>query len=186
MFILFIFLLITCTPIQIIYSFNLHSSELHIKSGSHALKALQRLLNFFESDANNLNLDGLYGLRVAQGQLNALHQILTSPKTKQIHLTDKNNIILSLSIQIERIANVSLKEIERTTSSYLHRFALVAYRPFITEYQSRKINRDFIENGPRDSDFDEEKSDQCFAELLGKIKKKIKIKDFIFFHSRFK
>ncbi len=170
MLIIFIFLLITCVPIQIISSSNFSSSELHLKYGSHALNALKRLLNFFESDANNLNLDGLYGLRIAQGQLNHLDQVLTSSINKQFYLTDKNHIIHSLSNQIERIANVSLNEIEREASAYLHRFSLIAYHPFIIEYQSRKLNKDLIENGKRISNFNEKESDKCFGELLGKIK----------------
>jgi len=166
MVIIFIFLLIICTPIQIISS----SSELHLKYGSYALNALERLLNFFESDANNLNLDGLYGLRIAQGQLNHLHQVLTSSINKQFYLTDKNHIIHLLSKQIERIANASLNEIEREASAYLHRFSLIAYQPFIIEYQVRKLDKDLIETEERISDFNEKESDKCFGELLGKIK----------------
>jgi len=168
---IFILILITFIPIQITYSSSFDSSELYTKNGGHALNALQRLLNFFESNANNLNLDGLFGLRIAQGQLNALNQLLTSSVNKQIYLTDKKNIIHSLSLQIERIANVSLNEIAREESLYLHRFSLIAYQPFVIEYQPRKINKYLIEHNERNSDFDEEESDKCFAELLGKLKK---------------
>ena len=172
MFIIFIIILIICNPIQ---TSNLPSSELNLKYGGHALNALQHLLNFFETDANNVNLDGLYGLRIAQGQLNALHQSLISSENKQIRVTDKNNIIDSLSIQIERIANVSLNDIAREASSYLHRFSLVASRPFVIEYKSKKLHKHFIDDNPRNSYFDEEESDQCFAELLGKSKIKMMI-----------
>jgi hypothetical protein len=185
MFIVFIFL-VTYTPIQIISSSNLPSPDFRIKYGSHAVNALQHLLNFFESDANNLNLDGLYGLRIAQGQLNALNQILTSSINQENYLTDKNNIIHSLSIQIERIANVSLNQIEREESEYLHRFSLVAYQPFVTKYQAKKIPKHLIENGERNSDFDEEESDKCFAELLGKFNKNNSIQSKSFFGFRFK
>jgi hypothetical protein len=180
MFIISIFIIITCASIQSIHSSSHSSPDLHIKYGGHALHALQRLLNFFESDANNLNLDGLYGLRIAQGQLNSLHETVNSPVNKQIYLTDKNNIIYSLSTQIERIANISLHEIAREASLYLHRFSIVASQPFIIEYQSRKIDKHFIENGQRNSDFDEEESDKCFAELLGKFQIKYSINIFSF------
>jgi len=163
---LFIFFIIY-SFIQIIYSSTLPSPELHIKYGGLALNALERLLNFFESDINNLNLDGLYGLRIAQGQLDVLHEILTSTSNEKSHITDKNKYIQSLSIQIERIANKSLTEIERKTSSYLHRFILIANKPFKIEYQLRKLKKNLIENGLRTSDFNEDESDSCFAELLG-------------------
>jgi hypothetical protein len=163
---LFIFLIIY-SSIEIIYSSTLPSPELHIKYGGLALNALERLLNFFESDINNLNLDGLYGLRIAQGQLDALHEILTSTSNEQSHITDKNKYIQSLSIQIERIGNKSLTQLERKTSSYLHRFILVASRPFKIEYELRKLKKNFIKNNLRNSDFNEDESDSCFSELLG-------------------
>ncbi|CAF5154873.1 unnamed protein product [Rotaria magnacalcarata] len=146
---------------------NFSSHELYIKYGDHALHALQRLFKFFESDANNLNLDGLYGLRIAQGQLNALDQILKPSTDRQIHLTDHNHIINSLSKQIERIANMSLNQIAYEQSTYLHRFALIVYHPFVLEYQSGRINKYLIEHDTQDSNFDEDKSGKCFAELLG-------------------
>lgn len=162
---LFIFLLI----IQHIYGSNPSPlSELYIKYGSHALNALQRLLNFLESDAQNLNLDGLYGLRIAQGQLNALDQHIALSSHRENDLTDKNQIIQSLSRQIERIANISLNQIQREDSAYLHRFSLVAYQPFVIQYRSKKIRKYLIETKERNSYFDEQQSDQCFAELLGK------------------
>lgn len=159
MFNLFIFLFIIGSSCSNIDAYNLSSSELHIKYASRALNALQRLLNFFESDASNLNLDGLYGLRIAQGQLIAL--------SEQNDILDQHQIISSLSKQIERIANVTLKQLEHEASSYLHRFSLVAHRPFIIEYQSKKILRHLIDKEERSDAFDEEESDQCFAELLG-------------------
>jgi hypothetical protein len=159
---LFIFFIIY-SSIQIVYSSTLPSPELHIKYGGQALNALEHLLNFFESDINDLNLDGLYGLRIAQGQLNILHEILN----EKSHITDKNKYIQSLSIQIERIANKSLTEIAQKASSYLHRFILVANKPFIIEYELRKIKKHFIENGLRNSEFNEDESDSCFSELLG-------------------
>ncbi|CAF1487486.1 unnamed protein product [Rotaria sordida] len=167
MLIKFIFIFIIYSSIQIVYSSNLFSHEFNIKNGGHALYALQQLLNFFESDANNLNLDGLYGLRIAQGQLNVLHQNLILSINKKNSLTDKNNIIHSLSIQIERIANISLNRIAYEEKSYLHQFYLIVYHPFVIDYQSRKINKHLIEHGKRNSNFHEEESDKCFAELLG-------------------
>ncbi|CAF2555667.1 unnamed protein product [Rotaria sp. Silwood2] len=182
MLIIFIFIFSTYAPIQIVCSSDFSSSEFDIKNGGHALHALQRLLNFFESDANNLNLDGLYGLRIAQGQLNALQQSLRSRINKKIHLTDRHNLIHSLSTQIERIANVSLQRIAHEASSYLHRFYLIVHHPFVIDYQSKKINKNLIEQGEGISNFDEEESDQCFAELLGSSDNPKSIKCFISEH----
>ncbi|UJR33015.1 hypothetical protein I4U23_020475 [Adineta vaga] len=156
-----------CSALHVITSSTLPSPELHMKYGGQALNALQRLLQFFEMDAKDLNLDGLYGLRIAQGQLNALHNTLTSSSNENTHLTDVHNHIQLLSNQIERIANKSLTEIARKTSAYLQRFTLVASKPFLIDYEIRKVKPHLIESGERISDFDEDVSDACFAELLG-------------------
>lgn len=169
MLLFFLFALITYTPTQFVYGSVVLSDEFRISYSGRALYALQRLLNFFESDANNLNLDGVYGIRIAQGQLNALHQVLKSSNDRESHVTDHNNIIYSLFTQAERIANLSLKQIAVESSSYLHRFSLIIYRPFKIDYQPRKINQNLIEQGIRNPYFDENISDQCFGELLGKF-----------------
>lgn len=168
MFITYLFLFLTYIPFQIIGDSNLLLPAIRLKYGSHALNALQRLLNFFESDARNVNLDGLYGLRIAQGQLNALKLSIDHENS----LTDKNHIIYTLSKQIDRIGNESLRTIEYEDSGYLHRFALIAYQPFEIEYQSKKLSKELIDKGERSSDFDENESDKCFAELLGEKQKK--------------
>ncbi|CAF3485185.1 unnamed protein product [Rotaria socialis] len=72
----------------------------------------------------------------------------------------------SLSKKIERIANISLNQIAYEQSTYLHWFALIVYHPFVLEYQSRRINKYLIEHDTQDSNFDEDKSNKCFAELL--------------------
>ena len=160
MFKIFIYFLILCfSSLSNIDASNPSAEELHIEYGGRALDALRRLLNFFESDAMNLNLDGLYGLRIAQGQLIALVQ--------QDNILDENQIISSLIEQIQRIANVTLKQLEHDAPAYLHRFSLVSYQPFLAEYQAKKIKKQLIETGERSADFNEEESDRCFGELLG-------------------
>ncbi|CAF2070685.1 unnamed protein product [Rotaria magnacalcarata] len=160
-------LLIFSIFIPIVTSSTLSSPELNIKYGGLALNALERLLNFFESDAKDLNLDGVYGLRIAQGQLNSLNEILTSSSHENQRFTDKNHYIQSLSIEIERITNRSLIALAKTASSYLQRFLLVASKPFQADYDVRKIKKKFFEKGSRTAKFDEDESDGCFAELLG-------------------
>lgn len=156
-----------CSTVHVKTSSALQSSELHIKYGGEALKSLERLLKFFESDVKDLNLDGLYGLRIAQGQLDTLRDIMINPTKKNIGVTDANNHIQSLSNQIERIANKSLKEIAWKDRSYLKRFALIATKPFVIDYEIRNIREDLLETGERISEFDEDKSDVCFSEILG-------------------
>ncbi|CAF1683281.1 unnamed protein product, partial [Adineta ricciae] len=156
-----------CSTVYVKTSSALPSSELHIKYGGEALKSLERLLKFFESDVKDLNLDGVYGLRIAQGQLDALHDKLINPLKKNIGVTDANNHVQSLSNQIERIANKSLEEIARKDTSYLKRFALIASKAFLIDYEVRNIKENLIETGERISEFDEDKSDVCFSEILG-------------------
>ena len=159
-----------CPSIQFVSSLTLDSPELHVKYGGQALNALVHLLKFFESDTNDLNLDGLYGLRIAQGQLNALQENLTNAQNSDI--TDRNHFVLSLSTQIERIANQSLTALASTATAYLQRFAALTSKAFAIDYEVRPINTHLIEHGSRTAEFDEEKSDACFAELLGSSEQK--------------
>lgn len=162
-------------PSEILSNPSDFSSKLNLKYGIQALDSLRQLLDFIESDADNLNLDGVYGLRIGQGQLNALHE-------QNNRFTDKTQIVSSLSNQIERIVNRSLVKIEVNSPKYLHRFASFADGPFTIEYQRRSIDRNLIEKNERDDDFDEELSDQCFGELFGKNKhKKNKFSIFLVF-----
>ena len=168
MYSVFIGLLLVVSSTPLTFDPVIPSPAVSTKYAGQALNALQRLLNFFESDAQNLNLDGLYGLRIAQGQLSALDQILTSSTKERLRVSDRRHIIQSFTDQIERIANVSLTVIAREQQVYFRHFALVASHPFVVDYQPRRIQRDLIKKGPRNSHFDEDHSDQCFAQLLGK------------------
>ena len=164
--------MIIVTICLILFSSNLisegltvDSNEFRLKHGGEALSALRKLLNFFESDAKNLNADGLYGLRIAQGQLTALGQNLNDKDRRRF--TDKHHLLNSLLTQIERIANESLIVIEETNPAYLRRFLKMVSRPFIIDYEIRSIDKTLFEKETRISDFDEDASDQCFGELLG-------------------
>ena len=153
-----------------VHSSALRSSELHIHSGGRALSALQRLLNFFESNPKNLNVDGLYGLRIAQGQLQALEQMFKAAESSGTHLTDHNQIVSLLLTQTERIANISLESLVSEQTSYLNQFFLVASKPFVIEYENRRVDKNFIVLNQRSSQFDEDDSDQCFVQLFGKFR----------------
>ena len=161
-----ILLFIGCLTLEFFYVSASSTRELNEKYAGQALHAMENLLNFFESDTKDLNLDGLYGLRIAQGQLDALQAILNEKKSESL-FTDENHLIQSLSDQIDRIANQSLIEIARQASDYLHRFVLMASRPFRTDYEQRSLNSHWIESGEKNGNFDEYESDQCFGELLG-------------------
>lgn len=154
-----------CAPT--VFSSALPPPELRVKYAGQALAALERLLQFFEQDAQDLNVDGVYGLRLAQGQLNALHEIFTSPSRNDARLTDSKHYVRSLSDQIDRIANRSLTAIASQSTFYLHRFALVTSRPFQIDYEPRTVQAHLIDKGVRNGSFDEDVSDACFAELLG-------------------
>lgn len=167
MYIKFLIFLIIIATIDVVKSLTLSDSSLRVKYGDEALNALDRLLKFFESDANDLNLDGVYGLRIAQGQLNALHEILTSKSNENHRLINNKNYVASLSKQIERIVKKSLTILAKDVSAYLHRFLLIASKPFQVDFEPRSIKKSLLEHGSKSSEFDEDESDACFAELLG-------------------
>ena len=142
------------------------SGDQRIQHASQTLNALQRVLDFFENDAKDINPDGVFCLRVAQGQLNALSQSLDS----STQLTDQKHIIQSFSTQIDRIAKKSIRQLADIDSVYFKRFSRLISREFMVEYRPRKLNQSLIEhNQEKDSFFDTELSDQCFSELLSQM-----------------
>ena len=81
--------------------------------------------------------------------------------------TDRSNIILSLLVQIDRIANDSRRAIESREPSYLRHFTFLLSKPFTVESSSKTIDDDLIETTPRkDRNFDGALSDRCFVVLL--------------------
>ena len=148
---------------------SVQSSTLNIEHAGYALNALQRLLNFFERDSQNINVDGLFCLRIAQGQLISLQQLLTSAviNDEGNYFTDQNHIIESLSQQIDRITNESWNEIVRRTPEYFQRFQILLSKPFTFESDAKKLQFNLIEtNNKKDSFFDTVQSDACFSELI--------------------
>lgn len=49
-------------------------NEQYLARISRALSRLYRLLNFFETDWRSINLDGLFGIRIAEGKLLFTHK----------------------------------------------------------------------------------------------------------------
>ncbi|CAF0776339.1 unnamed protein product [Didymodactylos carnosus] len=139
-------------------------AEIKDKYADKTLESLSVLIEFFEKHASDINLDGIYGLRLAQGQLLQLNDYLTKFKSKY---TDQNLHIKKLADKIDSIANESLSTIKQNFFDYYIRFLPVASKPFICEYKQRPIREHLIRQDNLDSTFDEDTSDDCFAEVLG-------------------
>lgn len=129
------------------------------------IDSLSNLLNFFQRDSVDLNIDGIFGIRIAQGQL----QIIKKNLIEENDRSSSNEIFLvdSFSSQIDKIVNESLKNIRPEDNLYFKRFSQMVSSPFMVESRIRLIKRNLIDNGEKNEIFDEIASDQCFGELLG-------------------
>lgn len=144
-------------------------SALNIEYAGHTLNALQRLFNFFQRDSRNINVDGLFCLRIAQSQLLALEQTMNSLNTETgKRLTDQHHILESFSQQLDRIINESWNELARRNTPYFQNFRFLLSRPFTFESHRKTLDLKLVETSTgKDSYFDLEQSDACFSELIG-------------------
>ncbi|CAF1605168.1 unnamed protein product, partial [Didymodactylos carnosus] len=108
----------------------------------------------------------VYGIRLAQGHLFLPNDYLTKSNSQY---TDDNLYIKTLADKIDLIANKSLAEVKINPFDYYNLFVLVVSKSFICEYKQRSTHEHLIRQDNLDSRFNENVSDECFAEVLGTI-----------------
>ncbi|XP_066295506.1 UPF0764 protein C16orf89 homolog [Branchiostoma lanceolatum] len=135
-------------------------------------EALQRAVRFFSDSYTETNLDGLYGLRVAEGQLILL---LESRNDDEHRVEFYDTVLDSLRQVLEEIsdvANRTLPEIEARNPGYYEQFLEVVNKPYIIEAFPRTL--EIQENDQykpsvkkRLPTFNEEESDKCMSYMMG-------------------
>ncbi|XP_035683109.1 UPF0764 protein C16orf89 homolog [Branchiostoma floridae] len=135
-------------------------------------EALQRAVRFFSDSYTETNLDGLYGLRVAEGQLILL---LESCRDDEQRLGVYDTVLDDLRQVLEEIsdaANRTLPEIDARNPGYYEQFLEVVNKPYIIEAFPRTLETDgYAQYNPsvkkRLPTFNEEESDKCMSYMMG-------------------
>jgi hypothetical protein len=144
------------------------------------LVRIDRAISFFEQDLKNVNLDGLYGIRYAQGTFigiisNAKHY--DASKASSTYKFVK--IFQLLEKRIEDLSRSIMLNVKQKDERYFDNFMILIDRPFVWRPQSTisadhsiVINSKIYESSLIQNEiknFNEKSSDSCFTHLLGGI-----------------
>ncbi|XP_028395060.1 UPF0764 protein C16orf89-like [Dendronephthya gigantea] len=145
------------------------SQKEYMRILNQTIHAIDRLLSFYEEEIEQVNLDAIFGLRVAEG---ALTLTRTSDSTLQAKQT--RYIYETLEKLRKQAASINMRaqaSIKKQSESYYRTFKDVVDKPwsFFQDFGSRKLpaikNRGIV-NESNDT-WDEETSDKCMSEALG-------------------
>ncbi|XP_069134715.1 UPF0764 protein C16orf89 homolog [Argopecten irradians] len=131
-----------------------------------SLEATEGLLDFFSEDYSSINVDGLFGLRVGEGQLLDAIDIC---ERKQICPFSLLSRLTSLSVKLGTTCERALPYVEQTDPAYYERFLHTIDAPYRLPYRVTTFSDDEVEAVTigKDSLYDEDKGDACYARLLG-------------------
>lgn len=124
------------------------------------LYRFDKVLNFLENEYKSINLDGLYGIRTAQGALND-YKTLNN---------DNKRIVKGLTNRLNALTNIALKQVQIDDKMYYDQFKYLIERPFDfhvnndiplnVTYYKQELNLKKLNN------FNEKFSDSCYTLLL--------------------
>ncbi|XP_071093858.1 UPF0764 protein C16orf89 homolog [Haliotis cracherodii] len=130
------------------------------------IDAVDRAIKFFSSDYSSINVDGLFGLRIGQGQIiEALKECGSrscSPELK--------DLLRRFRSELEDTCQKAMPYIEQESPDYFARFRDTIAKPYILKYRPFRFHgMEDVEIG-HDNEYDEEEGDRCYARLLGTFK----------------
>ncbi|MFH4974895.1 hypothetical protein AB6A40_001604 [Gnathostoma spinigerum] len=137
------------------------------------LNALYGVEKYYETHHKSLNVDGFFGLRIIEGQLDMLYKDLHSVGIDQKVLEEIRN----LSAKACSIAELSVPYLQEKQPKYFFKFQSLLSRPYTFKWRQLQTDRRYIWNNdellptnPVNTLYvsEEDQSDRCFAELLSK------------------
>ncbi|KHN77792.1 UPF0764 protein C16orf89 -like protein [Toxocara canis] len=138
------------------------------------LNALSGLENYYERHHTQLNVDGLFGLRIIHGQLNQFCEDFEGRDLDSEVVDEMRN----LSRRASEIANKAIPYVADRDRFYYRQFHYLLTHPYSITHEVQRIDerlrwaeketlrRGFYEGGAMW--FNEKQSDSCFAEVLSK------------------
>ncbi|XP_022798729.1 UPF0764 protein C16orf89-like [Stylophora pistillata] len=133
------------------------------------ISALERVLDFYEREYKSINLDGIFGLRVAEG---ALLSIIKDVQDGQLRVEDNVlNRVKDLYNKASQIAGLALPYLQRTAPEYFEKFRKQVADPWLNfkPFTNKKLMKKEYNSEIRRTaiNFDESTSDQCMSGLTG-------------------
>lgn len=140
---------------------------------SHVISAVEKVLGFFNKDYSDINVDGLFGLRLGQGQLiEAVKDCKDNPGCTDDVLLRLRALEKSLSYTCDK----AIPYVKELDENYYTRFRDTIDKPYLLPYKPTSLNlSDPNTRVGTDSSYDEEKGDACYARLMGTFKENDKL-----------
>lgn len=156
------FIVLLASPVAS-YDQNLNDLERQV------FLALNRVLNFYHREFKSVNLDGIFGLRVAQGAfLSVLNDVQAGQLKLDEHLLGQ---VRDLYNKASLIGQRALPFLKQSTPDYFKKFRKQVSNPwanFKPFTNKELLKRNYNPQKRRNIiSFDEETSDQCMSALTG-------------------
>ncbi|KAK3608649.1 hypothetical protein CHS0354_042657 [Potamilus streckersoni] len=165
------------TVICLIVIFLPLSKQNDIDSAIHSvLSAVESLVNYYTNNYQNLNIDGLYGLRVLEGHFEA---IINGSNGRYKHLTTEIlQRLMQMKKEATRICSLAMEHVKNDDLGYYQIMNFVIGRPWeIFHDKQKKVDGRLRWEPPvyrqaqSEAKLDERSSDECMAELTGAMAK---------------
>eukprot|EP00058_Branchiostoma_floridae_P014664 XP_002600152.1 hypothetical protein BRAFLDRAFT_66660 [Branchiostoma floridae] len=133
------------------------------------VEALEWTVDFFRRSYRDINLDGLYGLRIAEGQLGLM---LEAVEDGSVHHTVRHVIhrLGRIKVRITRISHHALHMLRSRDMEYFRKFEAVVKEPFLLRTPWKYLRTDGEEQREEtmtETWFPGNLSDHCLAEVTG-------------------
>ena len=168
----FLIVLLWSTTLQATHSSEQDQQMRYLKALNDTVQVMERLLSFYEDQVNAVNLDAIYGLRVAEGALAVSlrehgETFWQAAETRNIY--KRLNRLHQLAGSINNRAQAS---IEKQATDYYYKFKDIVVKPwsFFRDFGYRKLPVDevkVIKVKNETSTWDESASDRCMSEVMG-------------------
>ncbi|OWF40274.1 UPF0764 protein C16orf89 homolog [Mizuhopecten yessoensis] len=131
-----------------------------------SLDATEGLLEFFSADYSSINVDGLFGLRVGEGQLLDAIDVCEKKPTCPFSILSR---LTALAVKLGTTCERALPYVEQADPAYYERFMQTIDAPYRLPYRVTTLSDDEVESVTigKNSLYDEDKGDACYARLLG-------------------
>ncbi|CAH1793141.1 unnamed protein product [Owenia fusiformis] len=157
-------------------------SGLHVVAGQQGLRSLQGVLlaidnivTFYENNYEKMNIDGIYGSRFLEGQMELLLQDLEKLTIAASRHEDLIKHISQLRLKAEKISDDALPQLQSSNPDYFDKLAGLVKYGWRVHHTDRELDSNYLWKEKVDL-FDEatqkaerrmlKQSDDCMAELL--------------------
>lgn len=153
-------------------------SEVTIEQFRLLINRFDQVLGYLEEHDKNVNLDGLYGIRIAQGTLqstfNEFQNKVTLGNTNSVYIKIME-MVKNFLKRIDELSENVLKTVKTDAYAYYKQFSPLIDGPFVIKPVVTANELKLLHEGTENESFlntalDEDSSDKCYSKLLGTSK----------------